>query len=238
VLYSRAPIIEIASYLQDEQDGEVHVRETLAHEMIHYWLWVRHRPHGHTDEFYAKMTEMGARRYNPVPKRRPHKYLYLCGFCRMEFKSRRLLGRLACAKCCKDHGNGKYEERFRLVLVQKLAPALLMLLLSVQTLAVQAQAFSGLRGSGEVLMTKLDGSKQCEPAPMAALEAAVRSELKEHGVEVLELRHVDHQKSHPKSQVMRIALCGAPTGGAFEIKITSGQKEAAEALGFKEAPLP
>ena len=68
---ARPPIIEVASYLLQESEGELHIRETLAHEMIHYWLWVRSRPHGHTDEFYAKMTEMGARRYNPVPRRLP-----------------------------------------------------------------------------------------------------------------------------------------------------------------------
>ena len=116
VLYSRPPIIEVASYLCNEPEGEIHVRETLAHEMIHYWLWVRHRPYGHTDEFYSKMNAMGARRYNPVPKRRPHKYVYSCPGCKGEFKSRRKLARLACAKCCKAFNGGKYSDDFKLVL--------------------------------------------------------------------------------------------------------------------------
>ena len=54
--------IEVASYLLEEPECETHVRETIAHEMIHYWLWVRRRPYGHTEEFYEKMQLMGARR--------------------------------------------------------------------------------------------------------------------------------------------------------------------------------
>lgn len=117
---TRPPIIEVASYLLQETESELHIRETLAHEMIHYWLWVRSRPHGHTDEFYAKMTEMGARRYNPVPRRLPPKYLYACSHCAAEFKTRRKLGKLACAKCCREHSGGKYHDRFRLVLKETL----------------------------------------------------------------------------------------------------------------------
>ena len=117
---TRPPIIEVASYLLEENESELHIRETLAHEMIHYWLWVRARPHGHTEEFYSKMTEMGARRYNPVPRRLPPKYLYACGHCSAEFKTRRKLGKLACAKCCREHSGGKYHDRFRLVLKETL----------------------------------------------------------------------------------------------------------------------
>jgi predicted SprT family Zn-dependent metalloprotease len=112
--------IEVASYLLEEKDAEIHVRETIAHEMIHYWLWVRRRPYGHTEEFYDKMQLMGARRYNPVPRKRPYKYLYQCSHCETIFKARRRLGPLACAKCCRSFSGGRYDERFKLFLAYDL----------------------------------------------------------------------------------------------------------------------
>ncbi|MBC7693025.1 MAG: SprT family zinc-dependent metalloprotease [Methylotenera sp.] len=114
------PIIEIASYLQDEEKGEALIRDTLAHEMIHYWLWVRRKPYGHTPEFWSKMTFMGVSRYNTVPRTRPYRYVYRCEHCCSEFFARRKLGPLACAKCCKLHSGGKYDIRFKLLLAQTL----------------------------------------------------------------------------------------------------------------------
>ncbi|MBU6374643.1 MAG: SprT-like domain-containing protein [Bdellovibrionales bacterium] len=113
--------IEIAQYLLEELHAETHVRETIAHEMIHYWLWVRKRPYGHTEEFYEKMQSIGARRYNPVPRKRPYKYLYQCLACQRVFKARKKLGTLACADCCRSHARGKYDARFKLVLAHDLS---------------------------------------------------------------------------------------------------------------------
>src|SRR5579859_5104971 len=56
------PAIEVASYLKEEPHALALVADTLAHEMIHYWLWVRRRPYGHTAEFMAKLSMMGASR--------------------------------------------------------------------------------------------------------------------------------------------------------------------------------
>jgi predicted SprT family Zn-dependent metalloprotease len=102
--------------LLEEADGIERVRDTIGHEMIHYWLWSRRRPYGHSDEFYAKMQEMGVSRYNTVPRRRPVKYVYVCPSCSKEFPARRRLKALACADCCKKHSNGRYDSRFKLVL--------------------------------------------------------------------------------------------------------------------------
>jgi len=121
-LQQRPPIIEIASYLQQESQAEALIRDTMAHEMIHYWLWVRRRPYGHTDEFWVRMKQMGVSRYNPVPKTRPYRYVYQCISCRTQFPARRKLGPLACAKCCKAHAGGRYDARFRLELARKLGP--------------------------------------------------------------------------------------------------------------------
>jgi predicted SprT family Zn-dependent metalloprotease len=113
------PRIEIASYLRQEKEADKLIADTLAHEMIHYWLWIRHRPYGHTPEFLAKMKEMGVNRYNPVPKLRPVKHIYQCMGCQKEFRARKKLGNLACAECCKNHAGGKYDLRFKLVYLRR-----------------------------------------------------------------------------------------------------------------------
>ena len=115
---ARPPVIELATYLFEEAEAEKHLKDTLAHEMIHLWLWVRRRPYGHTDEFWTKMTAMGVSRYNPVPRTRPPRYLYGCPACGTEYPARRKLGPLACARCCKAHSGGRYDARFRLALLR------------------------------------------------------------------------------------------------------------------------
>lgn len=114
------PVIEIASYLLEEQQARDLIVDTLAHEMIHYWLWVRRKPYGHTAEFLSKMREMGVSRYNSVPRTRPYRYLYRCGSCGKDFPAKRRLGALACADCCKKHSGGRFDSRFRLELAQEL----------------------------------------------------------------------------------------------------------------------
>jgi SprT-like protein len=117
----RPAAIEIASYLCEEPNSSALIRDTLAHEMIHYWLWIRRRPYGHTLEFSQKLKLMGVSRYNTVPRQRPYKYVYTCRSCAGEFKARRKLGPLACARCCKTHNGGRYDPRFRLELTRRLA---------------------------------------------------------------------------------------------------------------------
>lgn len=112
--------IEIASYLMEELKASELIRDTLAHEMIHYWLWVRKRPYGHTPEFLTKMREMGVSRYNSVPRLRPPKYLYQCQACKKDFPTQKRLGPLACAICCKAYSGGRYDARFKLILKQSL----------------------------------------------------------------------------------------------------------------------
>ncbi|MCM2278828.1 MAG: SprT-like domain-containing protein [Oligoflexia bacterium] len=119
----RVPTIEVASYLLEESAAAALIEDTIAHEMIHYWLWVRRRPYGHTGEFLQKMREMGVSRYNPVPRKRPFKYIYRCGFCETDFPARRKLGPLACARCCKQHSQGRYDARFKLFLHRKVETA-------------------------------------------------------------------------------------------------------------------
>lgn len=116
------PVIEVASYLLEESAREALIEDTVAHEMIHYWLWVRRRPYGHTPEFWTKMKEMGVSRYNTVPRSRPYRYVYRCSSCLKEFFARRRLGSLACAVCCKQFAGGRFDPRFRLFLDRAVTP--------------------------------------------------------------------------------------------------------------------
>ncbi|MGK5086388.1 SprT-like domain-containing protein [Bdellovibrionota bacterium FG-2] len=107
--------IEVASYLLEEEQSLKLVEDTMAHEMIHYWLWVLRRPYGHTDQFLIKMKAMGATRYNSVPRRRNFLYIYRCPSCLKDYPARRKLGDLACLGCCKIHAGGRFDRRFRLL---------------------------------------------------------------------------------------------------------------------------
>lgn len=118
------PRIEIASYLAEQTNALALIRDTLGHEMIHYWLWVRKRPYGHTPEFYVKMKKMGVSRYNTVPRSSPKKgFLYQCPTCTKTFKTRRRMRKVfACAQCCREYSDGKFDSRFSLVFLRILDP--------------------------------------------------------------------------------------------------------------------
>lgn len=111
-LRPRAPLIEIAAYLEGIPEGEYHVRDTMLHEMIHYYLWFKKKPYGHTAEFRSIMKRVGARRYNPVPKLSPIKHWYECPKCLIKVPARRKLAVSACAVCCKKYNRGEYSAQF------------------------------------------------------------------------------------------------------------------------------
>ncbi len=110
-------IIEIASYLLEEENAEQLIKDTMGHEMIHYWLWVKRRPYGHTPEFHEKMNQIGVSRYNTVPRQRPFKHCYSCKACGQKIFVRKRLKTAACAKCCDLHADGRYHVRFKLKLL-------------------------------------------------------------------------------------------------------------------------
>jgi predicted SprT family Zn-dependent metalloprotease len=113
-IFPRAPKIEVATYLREISDGPLHIRDTVLHEMIHYLLWHRKQPYGHTAEFHRIMKRVGAKRYNPVPKERPVKYWYECPGCQRKIPARRRMDKYACLVCCEKENGGKFAEKFRL----------------------------------------------------------------------------------------------------------------------------
>lgn len=121
-LRPRKPEIEIATYLRDLPDGDLHIRDTMLHEMVHYVLWHRHQPYGHTPEFHRILKRVGARRWNPVPKVRAYKHWYRCPSCAEEFPTRRRLEPgAACAPCCRRWNGGRHSGKF--VLVHQAGPS-------------------------------------------------------------------------------------------------------------------
>lgn len=107
--------IEVATYLRELADGEMHVRDTILHEMIHYHLWHSGKPYGHTEEFRRILKKVGAKRFNPVPKLRPYKHLYECPKCRKQIPARRRIEDSACRDCCKKYASGNFDRRFLLL---------------------------------------------------------------------------------------------------------------------------
>jgi predicted SprT family Zn-dependent metalloprotease len=112
-----ACIIEIAAYLREEKQAEALIRDTLGHEMIHYWLFLRNLPYGHTQLFHEKMREIGVSRYNPVPRHRPFRHCYECGSCGQRVFVRKRFPVAACAACCNRHSGGKFDQRYQLKLM-------------------------------------------------------------------------------------------------------------------------
>jgi predicted SprT family Zn-dependent metalloprotease len=110
--------IEIALYLRDLPDGFDHIKDTMLHEMVHYYLWHNRKPYGHTKEFNRILKRVGAKRWNTVPKTRPVKYWYRCDTCLKYIPARRQLRPSACAACCQKYNGGKYHERFLLKLAE------------------------------------------------------------------------------------------------------------------------
>lgn len=115
-LRPRNPEIEVASYLKELADAEIHIRDTLLHEMVHYYLWHQKKPYGHTPEFHQILKRVGARRYNPVPKLSPVKYWYECKNCKKKIPARRKIRLSACADCCNRWNQGYFSEKFLLEL--------------------------------------------------------------------------------------------------------------------------
>lgn len=107
-------IIQISTrYLAMEQAWD-EIRDTLGHEMIHYWLDFLGRPCGHTPEFRAKLRECGFNRYSRLTPVRA-RYLYRCPTCCTPYYRKRL-GVWSCGPC----SGPRFNPAYRLVLAETL----------------------------------------------------------------------------------------------------------------------
>jgi predicted SprT family Zn-dependent metalloprotease len=98
---------------------------TLEHEMLHLWLQRQRLPSGHNALFKREAAARNIRVFhsNEYKRNQPprDRYLYLCPSCgRMVFRQRlKESSLLACGICCRTLGDGAWDARFKLLLVQK-----------------------------------------------------------------------------------------------------------------------
>jgi predicted SprT family Zn-dependent metalloprotease len=109
--------------------GETEIDRTLRHELAH--LLAHHRAGrrriaAHGTEWRKACHDLGLpdeKRCHdlPLPRRTQHpRHFYRCPSCRVELaRVRPLRRRSACLACCRRHGDGRYDDRFRF---EKLPP--------------------------------------------------------------------------------------------------------------------
>ncbi len=100
-------IIQISSRYLEGANAWDEIRDTLGHELVHYWLDFMGRPCGHTPEFRTKLNACGFNRYSRL---RPiqAKYLYLCPGCEIKYFRRRR-GTWSCGPCSGPRYNPHYQ---------------------------------------------------------------------------------------------------------------------------------
>lgn len=90
------------------------IRDTLGHEMVHYWLDFLGLPCGHTAAFRRKLAQHGFSRYSRlVPP--GVRWVYACHACRRTYLRRRR-GVWSCGPC----SGRRFDGRFLLIMVRDL----------------------------------------------------------------------------------------------------------------------
>ena len=107
--YFKSPIkkIQISARYFEKDNPWDEIRNTLGHEMVHYWLDYNNLPCGHTPLFYSKMRECGFDRYSRLTPKR-HFFLYHCPCCKREFHRKRR-GVWSCGPCSGKRFNPLYQ---------------------------------------------------------------------------------------------------------------------------------
>jgi SprT protein len=109
--------------------GEAEIDRTLRHEVAHLLAQFRVgrrriAPHGiEWQRACADLGIAGEGRCHDLPfpvRRRERRYLYTCPHCGRDFPRTRPLRRTsACLACCRAFNRGRYDRRFRLILVRR-----------------------------------------------------------------------------------------------------------------------
>jgi len=115
-------LIEISRW-HFAQYGMPDALATLEHELLHLYLHTLGKPSGHNLLFKRTAQVLGIRVFhdNPYPRNRAsrHRYVYECPECRrMVFRKRRRDHGLACGVCCRSLAGGRWDQRFKLQLVE------------------------------------------------------------------------------------------------------------------------
>jgi SprT protein len=111
------------------REFEGQTERTLRHELAHlvaYHRAGRRRIEPHGGEWKLACADLGipgesARHTLPLPRRQVKKnYIYACAHCGVISQRVRKFRRgSACRKCCDDHNGGKYDAKYRFVLIEK-----------------------------------------------------------------------------------------------------------------------
>jgi predicted SprT family Zn-dependent metalloprotease len=111
----KPPLIELSpKHFEGRAEA---LRETLLHEMIHAWLYVRGENPNHGAAFKKKMRELGiASIYHDMGSARPRResarrFVLRCERCRIEVLRKRRPPRLASCRRC---SGGRYDPRYPL----------------------------------------------------------------------------------------------------------------------------
>ena len=102
---------------------------TLRHELAHlvaYHRAGRRRIEPHGPEWKLACADLGipgesARHTLPLPRRQVNRnYIYACAHCgSIAQRVRKFRRGSACRKCCDEHNGGKYDMKYRFVLIEK-----------------------------------------------------------------------------------------------------------------------
>ncbi len=106
--------IQISSRYLNMTNSWQEIRNTLGHEMVHYWLAFLGRPCGHTPEFKKKLNACGFDRYSRLTPVNA-KYIYQCTHCQTKYYRKRR-GLWSCGPCSGKRFNFKY----RLILSERI----------------------------------------------------------------------------------------------------------------------
>jgi SprT protein len=111
------------------REFEGQTERTLRHELAHlvaYHRAGRRRIEPHGAEWKLACADLGipgesARHTLPLPRRQVKKnYIYACVHCGgISQRVRKFRRGSACRKCCDDHNGGKYDAKYRFVLIEK-----------------------------------------------------------------------------------------------------------------------
>ena len=103
--------------------GLLAIAPILAHELVHLWLHRRHRSSDHTPEFAAKSRELGLPEMSHALRIDSGGHRYRCPHCGRELvRHARVTRPLACARCCDELSQGRFDQRFTVVFVGRDEP--------------------------------------------------------------------------------------------------------------------
>jgi predicted SprT family Zn-dependent metalloprotease len=101
-----AKLIQVSTRYLELANAWEEIRDTLGHELVHYWLDFQGEPCGHTPAFRRKLRECGFNRYSRL-KPAGARYQYVCASCGTVYHRRRK-GLWSCGPC----SGPRFDRRF------------------------------------------------------------------------------------------------------------------------------